>query len=97
MTAAIALNAMGVSPKNACVLPGGTVTFTNNDTAAHDIEFGAAGCPTSLGPITPSGGAVTGTFPTQGNCSFHDADNPTNTAFQGTVAVTTGTVGGGGY
>jgi hypothetical protein len=95
-TSAIVLTSTGTTPTNACVLPAGTVTFTNNDTAPHDIEFGAAGCPV-LGPITPGGGQVTGTFPTPGSCVYHDADNPTNTAFQGTVAVTNSNVGGGGY
>ncbi len=98
MTAAIAINSTGISPMNVCVQPGGTVTFTNNDmAAAHDIEFNTpASCPT-VGSIAPAGGKVTATFPTQENCSFHDATQATNTAFQGTVAVTPVTVMGGGY
>ncbi len=97
MTAAIAITAMGTSPTNVCVQPGGTVTFTNNDTVAHVIEFNTpASCPQTVGSIPP-GGQVTATFPTQVNCSFHDATQPTNTAFQGTVAVTPVTVTGGGY
>jgi plastocyanin len=95
-TAAFAINAMGISPKNVCVQPSGMVTFTNNDAATHDIVFDTAGCPT-VGSIAPAGGQVTATFPTQENCSFHDANNATNTAFQGTVAVTAVVVMGGGY
>ena len=42
-TAAITVTATGTSPTNACITPGGMVTFTNNDTAAHhDIEFDTA-------------------------------------------------------
>ncbi len=96
-TAAIAINAMGVSPMNVCVQPMGTVTFTNNDAAPHDIEFNTpASCPT-VGSIAPAGGQVTAAFPTAVNCSFHDGINPSNTAFQGTVAVTSVVVMGGGY
>src|SRR5690349_14580982 len=69
--ASLSITAMGLSPTNVCVEPGGTVTFTNSDTAAtHDIEFDTAGCPT-VGNIPP-GGKVMATFPTQMNCSFHD-------------------------
>jgi plastocyanin len=96
-TAALTVTATGLSPINVCVLPGGTVTFTNSDpSAAHDIVFDTANCPT-VGNISPNGAHVMATFPTQENCTFHDANNPNNTAFRGTVAVTPGTVTGGGY
>ena len=95
-TASLSITATGLSPTNVCIQPGGVVTFTNSDTAAaHDIEFDTAGCPT-VGNIPP-GGQVTATFMTEENCSFHDARNATNAAFQGTVAVTSVTVMGGGY
>jgi len=78
------------------VAPGGAVTFTNNDTAAHhDIEFDTAGCPT-VGDIPP-GGQVRTIFPTQMPCTFHDGNNASNAAFKGTVAVTAVIVSGGGY
>jgi plastocyanin len=93
--ASMTLTAGGVSPADVCVLPGGRVTFTNRDSTAHDIEFGTAGCAT-VG-IVASGGEVTATFPTQDNCAFHDAMNPNDTAFQGTVAVTAAAVQGGVY
>ncbi len=94
-TASLTLQATGLSPPNVCVLPGGSVTFHNADTADHDVEFDTPGCPT-VGDIAP-GAQVTATFRTQQNCSFHDARNASSSAFQGTVAVTTATVGGGGY
>ena len=95
-TAAMTLSSMGLSPPNVCVQPGGTVTFSNTDTVAHDIEFSTpASCPT-VGSIA-SGGHVGTVFPTVVNCTFHDGNQPSNAAFQGTVAVTSGTVMGGGY
>ena len=95
-TAAISFSATGLSPQNACVLPGGTVAFTNNDTAAHSVVFDTQGCPT-VGNIAPGGGHVDATFPTQATCTFHDGANAANAAFRGTVAVTVGAVTGGGY
>ncbi len=96
-TAALSITSTGLSPTNVCVQPNGTVTFTNMDpTATHDIEFETANCPT-VGNVAPNGGQVTTTFPTAENCTFHDGNSPNNTAFRGTVAVTTGTVTGGGY
>jgi plastocyanin len=95
MTAAITINASGITPVNVCVLPSGTVTFKNNDTAAHQIVFDntAAGCPqpANVTPGTSAGVA----FITSVNCAFHDGAAPTNTAFQGVVAVTSSTVSGG--
>lgn len=94
--AAIVIKAGGVTPAAVCVLPGGSVTFTNEDTAAHDIQSGAA-CPQlNLGPI-PAGESRMATFPTVATCSFRDELQPTNAAFQGLVSVTTGPVQGPGY
>ncbi|MFT3916691.1 MAG: hypothetical protein QM704_22205 [Anaeromyxobacteraceae bacterium] len=95
-SASIAISASGVSPKAVCVKPGGTVTFTNNDTAAHDIESGATCTALNLGAIAAAGTA-TATFPTAQTCTFHDQGDPSNTAFQGTVAVSSGQVTGPGY
>lgn len=95
-TASISITSTGVTPKAVCVLPGGTVTFKNNDTAQHDIESGTTCTQLNLGVIA-AGGTATATLPTAEICPFHDQLNPTNTAFQGTVAVTTGPVGGPGY
>ena len=96
--ASMTITAAGVTPINACVLPAGTVSFKNNDTVAHHIVFDVGGCPT-LAQIDPgaTGSAVFPPVTSQLNCSFHDGAAPTNTAFQGTVAVTLATVSGGGY
>jgi plastocyanin len=95
-TTNIAISSTGVTPKAVCVLPGGTVKFNNDDTAAHDIESGAS-CPAlNLGSIA-AGANATATLPTSGTCNFHDELDPTNVAFQGTVAVTSATTSGPGY
>lgn len=95
-TAAVAIAATGVTPKAVCVLPTGMVTFTNGDTVPHDIQSGVA-CPQlNLGAIAASA-SVTATFPTAATCPFHDELDPTNVAFQGTVAVSSGPVIGPGY
>ncbi|MFO0583531.1 MAG: hypothetical protein U0229_14765 [Anaeromyxobacter sp.] len=95
-SASITISSTGVSPKAVCVKPGGTVKFTNDDTAAHDIESGATCTALNLGAIVAAGSA-TATFPTAQTCAFHDQGDPTNTAFQGTVAVSSGQVTGPGY
>ncbi|HEU4385004.1 MAG TPA: hypothetical protein VFR85_16090 [Anaeromyxobacteraceae bacterium] len=95
-TATVTIGATGVSPKVVCVLPTtGTVRFNNADTVAHDIEDSGTNCPQlNLGSIPAGGNITTATFPTVGVCNYHDQVAPTNAAFQGTVGVTSGPVGG---
>jgi plastocyanin len=86
-SATITITATGVSPNQVCLLPGGTVTFNNSDTAQHDIEAGAS-CPAlNLGAIG-AGTSKSATFADSQTCQFHDQTNASNAAFQGTVAVT---------
>ncbi len=97
-TASISITAMGVTPEAVCVLPNGTVTFTNTDTATHDIEESGTTCTQlNLGPIAAGTSKTTAAFPAVEVCQFHDQLNATNTAFQGTVAVTTAPQPGPGY
>jgi plastocyanin len=95
-TASIRITSSGVSPTAVCVLPGGTVTFTNNDSAAHDIESGATCTELNLGSIAAAQ-SKSATLPTVEVCPFHDAGAPSNMAFQGTVAVTSAPAQGPGY
>lgn len=79
---------------NACVQPGGAVTFTNAGAAAHTFNFdAAAGCPAPVA-VGPSSSSSAVAFPTAATCNFHIDGN---TAESGTVAVTSNTVSGGGY
>lgn len=95
-TADVGIASSGVSPKAVCVVPGGTVTFTNHDTVSHDIESSGP-CPQlNLGPIA-AGQAATATLPTAATCTFEDATRPSDDAFQGLVQVSTATTSGPGY
>jgi plastocyanin len=85
-----------VSPKAVCILPTGTVTFTNNDTVSHDIEADAGCTPLNLGAIAPGTNKVA-TFPGAATCAYHDALNASSALFQGTVAVSPAPVTGPGY
>jgi hypothetical protein len=95
MAATITINSTGVTPAAVCVLPTGTVTFTNSSNAPHrlvstaclDLDTGVIAISTSV--MKP--------FPTAETCAFQDFDAPSDTRFQGTVAVTTAPVGGPGY
>jgi hypothetical protein len=92
----ITITSGGTSPKNACVLPNGSVTFANDDSVEHQIESTDA-CPGfDTGSIAANGNSTV-SFPTVGQCPYHEASDPANTKFQGLVAVTQTTVGGGGY
>ncbi len=95
-TATVTVGAGGFTPKAVCVLPTGTVTFTNSDTVAHDIESGMSCTQLNLGSI-PAGGTRNVSFPSTETCSFFDAAHSTDAAFQGVVAVSTSTTGGAGY
>jgi plastocyanin len=95
-TASVAVSATGFSPVAVCITPDGSVTFTNGDTVAHDIESGVTCTALNLGEI-PAGQSKTATFPTETTCPFFDAAHSTDTAFQGTVAVSTNPTTGPGY
>lgn len=96
-TASMGIAASGVSPKAVCVLPGGTVTFTNSTAAQHEIEVDSP-CSATNGGTIAAGATRTLTFPTAQVCTFRDPTAAPGVAgtFVGTVAVTTVTVGGGG-
>ncbi|HEY6002149.1 MAG TPA: hypothetical protein VIV57_04685 [Anaeromyxobacter sp.] len=97
-SAAITIKSTGVSPTAVCVLPGGSVTFTNSDTVQQHEIVSDGTCPElDTGVLAQSGGTVTLVFPTAKTCAFHDSVNASNTAFQGTVAVTSAPVSGPGY
>ncbi len=98
-SASISIASTGFSPQAVCVLPGGTVTFTNHDTVPHEVdETGSVTACTglNLGSIA-AGQPVSASFPTAATCNFHDAAHASDAAFQGTVAVTTAPATGPGY
>jgi plastocyanin len=85
----VTISSTGVSPKIACLLVGGSVTFSNTDAVAHTIAAdNAAACP--LLDVGAIAAATTRTVPfpaTLLGCGYHDAASPSNTAFQGSVSV----------
>jgi hypothetical protein len=95
-SAAFTLMSSGVSPAAVCVLPNGSVTFTNGDSVAHDIQSSGVCSELDLGAIAP-GASKSATFAAVGVCTFRDAGAPSDTRFQGTVAVTTVQAEGPGY
>jgi plastocyanin len=98
-SAAMSISSTGVTPQAVCVLPGGTVTITNHDSVAHDIEASTstAECTgLNLGSIA-AGQAATAMFPAAVTCPLHDAAHPSDAAFQGNVYVTTAPATGPGY
>jgi plastocyanin len=72
------------------------VTFTNNDTASHDIESTGTCTALNLGTIA-AGQSGTAMFPTTTTCTYQDATHAGNAAFQGTVAVSSAPTTGPGY
>jgi len=95
-TASMTISSSGISPKAVCVLPSGTVTFTNSDSVQHGIAFDTS-CSSVTDVSVDAGGSKPVTFPTVQTCTFHDRDSATNGAFQGTVAVAQAAVTGSGY
>ncbi len=95
-SASVTVNASGFTPKAVCVLPGGSVTFTNADTVPHDIESGTTCTSLNLGPIA-AGQHAMASFTTAEVCTFQDAAHASDPAFQGTVAVSSAMTTGPGY
>lgn len=79
----VSIAATGVSLKTICVVPGGSVTFTNADTVSHTVAITGTGCPAGPGPLAPMASG-TATFPTATTCQFSAG---ATTAFQGTITV----------
>ncbi len=86
MTVTDTITATGVSIKTICVVPAGSVTFHNTDTANHNMAITGTSCPAGPGLLTP-GASGSSTFPTATTCTFSDQLAPTNTAFQGSIIV----------
>ena len=94
--ASMTISSTGFTPRAVCVLPGGAVTFMNSDTAAHVLVTGATCSSLNLGTLA-AGQSKSVTFPTAQTCTLFDAAHSTDAAFQGTVAVSSGTTTGPGY
>jgi len=93
--AALTITAAGVSPNAITVPSGGKVTFTNNDTAPHQIA--SADCGELASPSLATGQAFSATLLGPKTCTYDDGLNPSAAAFDGTITVETADAGGSGY
>lgn len=88
-TQAVTITSSGFVPKDVTVLVGDTVSFTNSDGSAHQVDFkGAAGVTCSASPLVIQAGQTGScTFASAGNFSYSDPNKKGNT-FRGSVTVT---------
>jgi len=68
------------------------VTFINNDSQPHDMDSNPhpehTDCPPlNVGFIAAGAQGVTQNLNTARTCGFHDHNQPSNTAFQGTIRI----------
>ncbi len=90
--ATITITAAGVSPKNVTVRLGQRVTFTNNDTNQHDMNSDPhpehTNCPEiNVGNILAGQSRTTQNLTQARVCGFHDHNQPSVTALQGTITI----------
>jgi plastocyanin len=89
----ITITTSGVSPKTLTVPAGTRVTFVNNDTRPHDMNSNPhpehTDCPAinDVGFIQAGQTKLTGNLTVVRTCGFHDHDQPTNTALQGSIVI----------
>ena len=92
VAATITITASGVSPKNVTVAPGSRVTFVNNDSRPHEMNSDPhpahTDCPEiNVGFIAAGQSGTTQNLNTVRTCGFHDHNQPSNTALQGTIRI----------
>lgn len=87
-TESVSITASGFAPATLTVAVGSTVTFTNSDTAAHQVASAPhpthTAYPPLNGPVMAQGDTHTVTFSTAGTFGYHDHLNPGVT---GTIVV----------
>lgn len=84
----VTITASGFVPRDVTVAVGETVTFTNTDAAAHQIEFKGAGVTCPANPfVLQTGASGACTFTVAGSFAYSDPNKKGNT-YRGTVTVT---------
>jgi plastocyanin len=82
-----------VSPSAVTINVGEVVMFVNNDSRSHDIESNPHPAHTDCPPINavstlqPGQSRNTGNFTAARTCGYHDHQNPTSAALQGTITI----------
>lgn len=91
--ATITITSSGVSPKSVTVATGSSVTFINNDSQPHDMSSDPhplhTDCPETngVGFIQPGQTKSTNAFRTVRTCGFHDHNQPSTVALQGSIVI----------
>ncbi len=88
----ITVTAGGVSASAATLAAGGTITWVNNDTRAHDMSSDPhpqhTDCPgLGAGDLNPGQQRSTGPITVSRTCGFHDHLNPGTQALQGSIRI----------
>lgn len=89
----ITITSSGANPRSITVPVGSTVTFVNNDNTPHDMSSDPhpqhTDCPevNNAGFIQPGQSRSTTALRTARTCGFHDHNQPSNTALQGTIVI----------
>lgn len=78
------LTASGVTPVTATIPSGGQVTFTNKDGAPHQI---ASDCAELASGSLAANATFSARLSGPRTCTFSDALNPSNAAFNGSITV----------
>ncbi len=92
-TATITITSAGASPRSVTVAVGGTVTFVNEDSRAHDMssdphpQHSDCSSVNQAGFVAPGQSRTTGALTTARTCGFHDHDQPGNRNLQGTITI----------
>lgn len=90
--ATITIAASGVTNNSVTVSVGQAVTFVNNDTRSHNMNSDPhpahTDCPAlNVGTIAPGQSATSGALTVARSCGYHDHNDPSNSAWHGTVVV----------
>ena len=91
--ATITISNNAVSPQVVTISPGSRVTFVNNDTRPHDMASDPhpahTDCPelNQVGFLSPGQSRTSGNLNTVRTCTFHDHNQDTNAALQGSVRI----------
>lgn len=91
--ATITITSAGVSPRSVTITSGSSVTFINNDNQPHDMSSDPhpqhTDCPemNGVGFIQPGQTKSTNAFRTLRTCGFHDHNQPSTVALQGSIVI----------
>jgi plastocyanin len=91
-TTTITITGTGVTPKDIVVPRGSRVTFVNNDGVGHDMNSDPhpahTNCPDlNVGFVAGSQSRQTEVLNTARTCGYHDHNQPSNAALQGTIRI----------